>query len=82
VLALKVSAEKFSGGRGQKEQQDREIAPISLPPFYHWRVRGLTGHAHRAYFKGTLHQEPRIKSEDLFMEKYPFPENSYLFKRF
>jgi len=21
-----------------------------------------------------MHQEPRVKSEDLFMEKYPFPE--------
>jgi len=40
-----VSAEKFLGGKGQKEHQDQEIAPISLPSFYQWRVRGCTGHA-------------------------------------
>jgi len=37
-------------------------------------VRECTGHAPRAHLKGMLHQESRIKSEDLFMEKYPFPE--------
>jgi len=74
-----VSAEKFTGGRGAKRHQDREIAPISLPPFYEWRVRGRTGHAFRAHFKETLHQEPCVKSEDLFMEKYPFPKKCLTF---
>jgi len=69
--ALRLSAEKFSGEREQKEHQDREIAPIILSSFYQWRVKGRTGHTPRAHLKGTL---PRVKSEDLFMEKYPFLE--------
>jgi len=33
--------------------------------------------------KGTLYQEPRVKSEDLFfLEKHPFRENAYLYKKF
>jgi len=28
-------------GREQKEHQDREIAPISLPPFYQWRLLSM-----------------------------------------
>jgi len=36
-----------------------------------------------AHPKETLHQEPRIKNEDLFEEKYPFKawENAYLFRK-
>jgi len=75
-------AEKFSVGRGQKEHKDREIAPISLPLFHQCRVRGCTGHAPRAHLKEMLHQEPCIKSEDLLMEKYPFPENVYFIRKF
>jgi len=30
--------------------QDRELAPIHLPPFYQWRVRDRTGHSLRARF--------------------------------
>jgi len=74
VLNSKGVGRKTFGGRGQRKHQDREIASISLPLFYQWRVRGRTGHAPRAHLKGTLHQEPRVKSEDLFMEKYPFRE--------
>jgi len=37
-----VSAEIFFG-RGQKEHQDREIAPISLLPFYLWGLEGALG---------------------------------------
>jgi len=40
-----VSTENFPEGRGQKEHQDREIAPISFLPFYQWWVKGHTGHA-------------------------------------
>jgi len=74
----------FSGdGDGPIESQDREIAPISLPPFYQCRVRGRTGHAPRIHLKGMLHQELRIKSEDLFLEKHPFPGKClYLFRKF
>jgi len=48
VLSSKCVSQKkffFLGGREQKEYQDREIAPISLPPFYQWRVRERTGYA-------------------------------------
>jgi len=41
---------------------------------YQCRVRERTGHAPRAHLKRTLHQELRLKSEDVFMEKYPFLE--------
>jgi len=79
VLSSKGVGRKFSGEREQKEHHDRETAPISLPPFYQWRVRGRTGHAPWAYLKGTLHQEPRVKSEDLFMDKYPFSKKLPIF---
>jgi len=62
--ALRVSAEKISGVKGQKKHQDRKIAPISLPPLYQCQLRGRTGHA---------------PSEDLFMEKYPFLEKCLFF---
>jgi len=61
-----VSAEKCPE-RGQWKNQDREIAPISLPLFDQWRVRRRTGHTHR----GTLHQDLRasLKSVHLFFGK-------------
>jgi len=81
--ALRVSAENFSGGgRWQKEQQDRVIAPISLPLFYQWRVRWCTGHAPRAHFKGTLHQESHVISEYLLWRNTHFRKNTYLFEKF
>jgi len=66
----------FEGEEGGKRntKTEREIAPISLPPFYKWWAREHTGHAPRAHLKETLHQELHVKSEDLFMEKGPFPE--------
>jgi len=50
------------------------IAPISIPPFYQWRDRGCNKHAPRlgdalGILKRTLHQEPHLKSEDLFFGK-------------
>jgi len=64
VVSARVSAERFSGGEVMK-RQDREIAPISLPPFYQWRGQEghwamPSGHALSAHLKGTLHQEPRV----------------------
>jgi len=43
------------------------------------RVRGSTEHAPRAHLKGTMHQDPRGKSNNLFMEKYTFPEKCLTF---
>jgi len=77
-----MSAENFTEERRQKEHQDREIAPISFPPFHQWQVRRRTGHAPRNHLKGTLHQEPHIKSEDLFMEKRLFPEKCLSWENF
>jgi len=34
------------------------------------------------HLKGTLHQEPRTKSEDLFMEKYLFRKNAIFSENF
>jgi len=68
AVLLRASAEKFS--RGRDKHQDREIAPISLPPFYQWRVRGRTGHAPKAHLKGTLHQEHRVKVK-IFLWRNP-----------
>jgi len=31
--------QKISRGRGQWKEQDRKIAPTSLPPFYQWYVK-------------------------------------------
>jgi len=81
VISSRVSAETFSGRREQKEHQGREIAPISLPPFYQLRVKGRTGYAPRAYLKGMLHQETRVKSKDLFTEKYKFSEKCLSFQK-
>jgi len=52
--------------REPTDNQDRKIIPISLPPFYQWRVGWDTELAPSNHFKITLHQEPCIKSEDLF----------------
>jgi len=61
LLLPKASAEKFPGGDRQKDL-DREIAPISLPPFHQWRVIGCTGQASRAHhLKGTMHLELHVK---------------------
>jgi len=84
AVLLRVSAEKF---KGVKEAPNREIAPICLPPsllfinggFYQWRFINGAGHAPGVHLKGTLHQKPHVKSEDFFMEKYPFPEKSLSF---
>jgi len=39
----------------------------------------LMGTLPRPHLMGTLHQEIRVKSDDLFMEKYPFPEKCLYF---
>jgi len=39
----------------------------------HW-VKGYTGHTPSAQLKGTMHQEPSVKSEDSFFEKQLFSE--------
>jgi len=80
-VILRVSAKFFSGGRGQWKHRDREMAPISLPPFYQWRVRGRTGHAPRAHLKATVHQEPHVKSEDFFTKNNHFQKNAYLLRK-
>jgi len=49
-------------------------------PYQFW-VRGRTGHAPRAHLKRTLHHEPRVKSEELFIEKYRFPEKYLSFEK-
>jgi len=77
-----VSAEKHLEGREQRKHQDQEIASISRTPFYQRWVRGSTGYAPRDHHKGTLCQEPCVKSEDLFMEKYHFRKTAYLFGKF
>jgi len=44
--------------RGQKVKRNtktEKLAPISLLPFYQWRVRGRTGHAPRTHLKRTVH---------------------------
>jgi len=75
LLSFKCVSREIFGGRGQKEHQERKIASISLPPFYQWQVRrGRTGHLPRAHLNRTMHQEPRAKNEDIFMEKNPIPE--------
>jgi len=61
LLSFKGVGRKIFGRSGQKEHQDREIAPISLPSFYQWRVRGRTRHAPRAHLKGTLHSRAPCK---------------------
>jgi len=76
-----MSVENFSGGGGQKEHQDREIAPISLTSFCQWQVRGRTGQWACTQGIPQRNAAPRAprKSEDLFMEKYHFPENCLSF---
>jgi len=43
VLSRKGVDRKILGEKGQKENQDRETALISLPPFYQWRAKRHTG---------------------------------------
>jgi len=76
-----VSAKKFPG-LGQWKNKDREIAPISTHLLYQWRVRGRTGHTPRIQLKGTLHQEPSVKNEEIFWRNTPFLENAYLFRKY
>jgi len=75
--AERASAEKFPGKEGEWKNQDREITPISLSLFYQWRARERNGHMLRAHVKKTLHQEPRVKSKDLFRRKIHFRENAH-----
>jgi len=57
------------------EKARPNIAPINFLFFYQWLVRKRTGHAPRGQLKKILSQEPCVKkSEDLFLEKYPFLE--------
>jgi len=42
VVHPRASTEKFSG-KGQLKDEDREIAPLSLPPFYQWGLRYTLG---------------------------------------
>jgi len=74
---------------GQWKNQDREIAPISLPLLlYQWRVKVRTGHTPRAHLEESLQSpqgsaaEPRIKIEGLFWRNAHFRENDYLFIKF
>jgi len=68
---------KISKGGGQWKKPKPKNSTNKPPLLYQWRIRGRTGHKLRAHQKGTLHQEPHIKSEDLFLEKLPFSENAY-----
>jgi len=80
VLSSKCRQKNFRK-EWQKKYQNREIAPISLPQFHQWQVRERTGLAPKA-LKGTLHQEPRLKSEDLFSEILnPFLEKCLSFQK-
>jgi len=45
MVSLRASAETFPE-EDQWKDQDQKIAPICLPTFYQWRVRGRTGHMH------------------------------------
>jgi len=83
VLSSKGVNRKFfeKRGGGKRKHQDREIVlSISLPPFYQSWVRGHTRNAPRAHLKGMLYLEPRVKSEDLFIDTY-FQKNVYLFRK-
>jgi len=67
---------------GSMENQGREIALISLPLLYQWRVRGRIGYTPRAHLERALIQEPRIKNENLVFEEAPvFGKNAYLIKK-
>jgi len=69
-------------GKGQRKHQDREIAPITFPPFYQWRDRRRTCHAPRVHLKEMLHQEPHVKSEDFLWRNTHFWKNVHLFRKF
>jgi len=58
--------------------QDREIAPISLPPVYQCRLGWRNGHVLRTQLIGMLHQEPRVKSGH-FLKKHLFLEKCLRF---
>jgi len=75
---LQGRLQKIFQGGGQWKNQDREMAPVSLPLLDQWRIKGETRHT----LKGTLHQELRVKSEDLFLENTHFRKNAYLFRKF
>jgi len=57
---------------GAIENHNREIVPISLPPFYQWQVRERIGHASKVHLKEMLHQEPREKVKT-FLGEIPYP---------
>jgi len=63
------------------ENQDQEIAPIY---FISGGLGGALGNGNTPtdHLKGTLHQEYRVKSEDLFWRSTYFLKNAYLFRKF
>jgi len=69
-----VSAEKFLGAKETPRPRNSTNKPPSFYntikiKIYQWRIRRRTRHAPKPHLKGTLHKEPHVKSEDLFMEK-------------
>jgi len=48
----RASAKNFSGG--PMKNQDREIAPISLPQLYQWGVRERNGHTPKSAPQGKV----------------------------
>jgi len=68
-------------GKGAVERQSPKNSSNKPPTILSERVRGRTGHAPTVHLKGTLHQEPYVKSKDYFLEKHPFSENAF-FKKF
>jgi len=64
-----ASAENFSGGREAMENPRPRNSTNKPPSTLSWWIRRCIGHAPRAHLKRTLHQEPSIKTEDLFFEE-------------
>jgi len=67
---IKGIGRKNCRGRWQWKNKDREIEPISFPLLCQWRVKVRTGHT-KAHPKETMHQERRVKSEDLLYGETP-----------
>jgi len=53
------------------ENQDRKTAPLSSLYFISGGLREREYDRPRAHLKETLHQDPYVKSENLFLEKCP-----------
>jgi len=60
---------------GEALERPRLRNNTKMPPFV-LKVAGWgrTRHASKTHLKGTLHQEPRVKSEDLFLREIPISE--------